>query len=178
MLNRRKLMFVVCACTAFAGPLIAQQQENAPAESKSSPAKFYRLDFVVQEVEAGKVVNGRNYTLIGSTSARSSLRTGNRVPYMSGLPNMQQVNFMEVGVNIDCWNLREIGNGLALEVSADATSMAPTPENMPNAPPVTRQNRWTSGVVLPVKKPTVIFSSDDLNSKRKLQLELTATPIG
>jgi hypothetical protein len=43
--------------------------------------------------------------------------------------------------------------------------------------PVTRQNQWRSAVVIPVKKPTVVFSSDDVSSKRQLQLELTATPV-
>jgi hypothetical protein len=32
-------------------------------------------------------------------------------------------------------------------------------------------------VIVPVKKPTVIFVSDDMSSKRQMQLELTATPI-
>jgi hypothetical protein len=43
--------------------------------------------------------------------------------------------------------------------------------------PTIRQNRWVSTVAVPLKKPTVIFSSDDLTSKRQMQLELTATPI-
>jgi hypothetical protein len=32
-------------------------------------------------------------------------------------------------------------------------------------------------VIVPLKKPTVVFSSDDVASKRQMQLELTATPI-
>jgi hypothetical protein len=32
-------------------------------------------------------------------------------------------------------------------------------------------------VIVPLKKPTVIFSSDDLTTKHQMQLELTATPI-
>jgi len=44
-------------------------------------------------------------------------------------------------------------------------------------PPTIRQNRWSSSVVVPLSKPTVIFSSDDLTSKRQFQLELTATLI-
>ena len=48
---------------------------------------------------------------------------------------------------------------------------------MPGSAPMIRQNRWTSNVVVPLKKPTVIFSSDDLTTKHQMQLELTATPI-
>jgi hypothetical protein len=32
-------------------------------------------------------------------------------------------------------------------------------------------------VIVPVGKPTVIFSSDDVASKGQMQLELTASPI-
>jgi hypothetical protein len=32
-------------------------------------------------------------------------------------------------------------------------------------------------VLIPLNRLTVIFSSDDLSSKGKLQLELTATPV-
>jgi hypothetical protein len=31
--------------------------------------------------------------------------------------------------------------------------------------------------VVPIKKPTTVFSSDDPSGNRKMQLELTATPI-
>jgi len=40
-----------------------------------------------------------------------------------------------------------------------------------------RQNKWGSIVLVALRKPTVIFSSDDLTSKHQVQLELTATPI-
>jgi hypothetical protein len=40
-----------------------------------------------------------------------------------------------------------------------------------------RQNRWRSDVLVPLRKPTVIFSSDDPTSTHKMQVELTATPI-
>jgi hypothetical protein len=43
--------------------------------------------------------------------------------------------------------------------------------------PVVRQNQWQAGVIVPLKKPTVVFSSDDLTTKRQMQVELTATPI-
>ncbi len=53
---------------------------------------------------------------------------------------------------------------------------------MPSEPvapgrPTIRQNRWTSVTIVPLKKPTLLFSSDDPMSKRQMQLELTVTPI-
>jgi hypothetical protein len=43
--------------------------------------------------------------------------------------------------------------------------------------PSIRSNSWSSVVIVPLKTPTLIFSSDDPASKRQMQLELTATPI-
>ncbi len=43
--------------------------------------------------------------------------------------------------------------------------------------PVIRQNVWDSTVLVPIGKPTVVFSSDDLDSKGKMQVEVTATRV-
>jgi hypothetical protein len=37
--------------------------------------------------------------------------------------------------------------------------------------------KWNAPVIVPLRKATVIFASDDPSSKRQMQLELTATPI-
>jgi hypothetical protein len=171
MLNRKQLTIVWCLLLPAAA---LQAQASAPAES-SPTEKFYRLDFVVQEVEGGKVVNGRTYFVIASTESQAFLRTGNKVAVQTGGGG---VNYMDIGVNVDCNRLREVGKDLSLLVSAEVSSVAPPTEGVTNAPPVVRQNRWNSRIIIPLRKPTVIFSSDDLNSKRKMQLELTATPIG
>jgi hypothetical protein len=43
--------------------------------------------------------------------------------------------------------------------------------------PVIRQSNWNSRVTVPIGKPTIIFSSDNVSDKGKTELELTATPI-
>jgi hypothetical protein len=70
--------------------------------------------------------------------------------------------------------VKELQGDVALSVSAEMSSV---PEGGNPGLPVVRQNKWSSYVVVPIKKPTVIFSSDDATSKRTMQLELTATPI-
>jgi hypothetical protein len=108
----------------------------------------------------------------------ASIRAGSKVPVPAGT----SFQYIDVGVNIDCRDIRDLQRDLAVFVSADISSMpsesaSPAPAG-PAAPmPVVRQNRWSSLVVVPLKKPTLIFSSDDLASKRQMQLELTATPI-
>lgn len=183
------------AVSRFAGVMVVSTLLGSAALAQEAPAKppakarFYRLDFVVKEVEDGKTINSRAYFAIMSSANGASptaIRTGSRVPVATP-PNSSNFQLYEVGVSIDCRSglmldvpqaeALESQGLLALNVTADITGLAPT-EGMPNAQAaVTRNIRWASAVIVPVKKPTIIFSSDDVTSKRKVQLELTATPI-
>lgn len=169
--------FAIALATAFA-------QNPEPAKN-TEPAKFYRLDFVVKEVEGGKVLNARAYSIITAGDARetASLRTGTKIPVVTG-STLQSFQYIDVGVNIDCRSIREVQRDLSLYVSAEVSSVpsesaqATTAVTTAIAPaPAVRQNRWSSWVILPLKRPTLIFSSDDLASKRQMQVELTVTPI-
>ena len=147
-------------------------------------AKFYKLDFMLKEMENGKVLNARVYSSLVSTKAHnsSSIRTGSKVVVVtSGATTAvpAQFNYIDVGVSVDCNNVHEVNGGLALEVSADVSTIPQdTTEAHPVGGPTIRQNRWRSdSVVVPLHTPTVIFSSDDLTSRRVMQLEITANPV-
>ena len=160
---------------SLAAPMLAQEG-----------IKFYRLDFVVKELDDNKVVSQKAYSTSMSTDERQKaalIRSGTKAPYQSGAG---QYNYLDVGVNIDCQRIQEVNGQLVVQVSADITNL-PAPSGVgagsttgegtvPGMPPV-RQNRWNSVAVVAIGKATTLFSSDDLNTKRKLQLELTATPI-
>jgi hypothetical protein len=139
------------------------------------PPKFYKLDFVVKEVDGTKVLNARTYsTEVSTGQPPGQIRTGSKVPVATGSSSF---TYIDVGVSIDCRSVKEASGDLSLRVDADVSSVAqesPTPGGLP---PVVRQNKWASDVTVPLKKPTVVFSSDDLTTKHQMQLELTATPI-
>jgi len=163
MLKQCKCGARVLAMVALAGSALAQD---------AGTVRFYKLDFVVKEVEAGKVLNTRTYsTMISSDKAeRTAIRTGTKVPYQ-GSP---EIRYADVGVNIDCERVHELDAALTLGVSADLSSI---PQDQPGNPPIIRQNKWSSTVILPLRKPTILFTSDDPASRQQMQLELTATPI-
>ena len=157
---KRFLPFILLAGTCFA--------QNPDA------AKFYKLDFVVKEVEGAKVLNARSHSMIVSTDKSAqpgSIRSGSKVPYAT---SVGQFNYAEVGVNIDCRSVQELPGELSMIITADISSTA---QEQATSNPVIRQNRWNSTVLIPVRKPTVVFSSDDLTTKRQMQLEVTATPL-
>ena len=152
------------AVAALAGAALAQDA--------TPPTKFYKLDFVLREVEGAKVLNSRNYSIVvsGRESDRGSIRTGTKVPFQTS-PGIQ---YADIGVNIDCLHVRELEGGLTMQIEAELSSI---PQEQPGNPPVVRQTKWNSMVVIQLRKPTILFTSDDLASRQQTQLELTATPI-
>jgi hypothetical protein len=157
-------------------PAVSAQETTAAA----TQARYYHLEFVVKELgDDGKVVNSRLYrTTVSTGDKMSSVRTGTRIPIHVGSKDGDvQVQYIDIGVNIDCNRARETPEGLAMEITAEISSLA-TPNPAGDAStPIIRQNHWQSATVLPFGKPTIVFSSDNLENKGRMQIEATATPI-
>ena len=184
------LIFCFLVLVSYGHTLFAQESGTAPDAVKAppAPAHFYHLDFVVQELGAdGKPTNSRTYTAIVSTDARdhgTSIRTGSRIPVPTGSSAsasneaVLSTNFqyVDVGVNIDARNARELGRQLSLDLVADVSSIAPTDDGRIRHP-VIRQNKWQSSVLIPIGKASVIFTSDSLDSKSSMQVIATVTAM-
>jgi Pyruvate/2-oxoacid:ferredoxin oxidoreductase gamma subunit len=157
----RRIMPAVLAVTAAAGLCWGED----PAA-----AKFYRLDFVVKEVDGSKVLNSRAYSMTASDGyVKSSIRAGSKVP------SATNTSYIDVGVNIDVLAIKEVQNRLSFRLLVEIASI-PAGSASENAPLI-RQNKWDSELLAPFKKPTVVFSSDSLDAKSQLQIEVTASPI-
>jgi hypothetical protein len=167
------LICLVLALTAGSSRLFAQQDAG---KSSNQATQFYRLLFTVQEVDSsGKITNNRVYsTSIADDHNPEQIRTGTRVPIKTN--DKGEIQYLDIGVNIDCKNAHEMDGKLALGVTAEISSLAMETGNS-NATPVVRENHWQASVLVPLGKPSVIFSSDDLQGKGKVQMELTATRI-
>jgi len=163
----------------------AQTDANTPGKNPSAlPAatavkQFYRLNFVVQEVESDRVINSRSYSVIMSDSGPGFIRAGEKVPFSSTSGANTQWQQIDVGVNIDCRKLEITPGGVALDIKAEISSVMEShgANSPPASLPIIRNNQWESRVILPVKQSSVLFSSDDPASKRTMQLKLTVTPI-
>src|ERR1019366_4674530 len=174
MRNKTKLA-IACGAILLTAAICAAQSEGA--KSAAEQPKYFHLDFVVKEMDSGKVINARHYsTTIAtgeSTPYNCTIRTGSKVPVPNGgTIAAGQFTYIDVGVNIDGRSAKEIEETLALSIAAEISNAAP-----PSNPPLIRQTKWSSNVIVPIGKPTVIFSSDDATTKGQMQLELTATAI-
>ena len=167
MISPTKLAAVFLSTIVLTGTCLAQNAAEAP--------KYFHLDFVVKELESGKVINTRTYSMMIPTGDMGgfSIRTGHKIPLRTD--NAGSLTFIDVGVNIDCRAAKEVQDQLALNVAAEIGSVATDPPE--SNPPLIRQTKWSSNVIVPIRKPTTIFSSDDPTTKRQTQLELTAIPI-
>lgn len=179
------LLLLVPTCLSRAA---AQDTTKAPdtAKAPDAPVHYYQLEFVVQELNAdGKTVNGRTYTGIAGTNRKDlniSIRTGSRIPVSTGASSassgsQSQIQYVDVGVSIDLRDVvHEVGNQLALALAVEVSSLGTNSPAM-SADPIIRQNRWQASVLIPVGKPTVVFKSDDLDSKGSMQVSVKATPL-
>ncbi|HEY3975055.1 MAG TPA: hypothetical protein VGM18_18760 [Candidatus Sulfotelmatobacter sp.] len=155
----------------------AQESGAAKAASAEKTLTVYRLDFSLNELEDGKKINSRQYSMNLVGGEANEFKIGTRVPVDAGKEGEYQ--YLDVGTNIWC-QLREHGSDLLLVVRADASNFAPTPEGSQehSSRPLIRQVKINASTnVALLNKPTVIGSADDPNSKRQFQLEVTATKL-
>ncbi len=172
---------------------VTVRAQNPPEAAAASPQHFYRVQFAVAELDAaGKATNTRSYeetvatTGSGHVVGDQQIKTGSRVPIATGshatngnpanLANTQ-FQYIDLGVNLDVHDATEHGDKLSFRLKAEVSSVARQTDIGGVGEPVIRQNVWDSTVLVPIGKPTVVFSADDLDSKGKMQVEVTATRV-
>lgn len=186
----RKVMTVclfLMGSFAFAGVTMAQDAPKPTQATKAEPpAHYFHLQFVIQELNAdGKPTNSRTYTTTVSTTRDEfdSIRSGSRVPIATGSFEgaekgsavNTQFQYIDLGVKIDAQHVREVGDQLSLNLTADVSSVAASDPNLHQ--PIIRHNNWRSIVLVPIGKPAIVFTSDTLDSKGSMRMVVTATPI-
>jgi Bacterial type II and III secretion system protein len=157
--------------------------QNSPAPP---PAQhFYRMHFSVEEINgAGHATNTRSYveTISTANGREQQIKTGSKVPVATGsfgskaVP-VTQFQYIDLGVDLGVLDPKEHGDMLSFRLMANVSSIARQAEVAGTGEPVIRQNTWDSTVTVPIGKPTIVFSSDDLDSTGKMQIEVTATRV-
>jgi hypothetical protein len=179
---RKSILAACILLTALAGPVISfAQDDQKPAEAAkpAAPAeqvRFYRLTLIVQEVDSNnKPINSRSYVTTISTDKnfRGSIRTGSKVAIPTGTTGV--FTYIDMGINFDIRDAREFSHQLALQVKAEI--MSNTPNQNSTSAPIIRNNQWEGPVIVPIGKPSVIFSSDSLENKNAMQVVAIVTPI-
>jgi hypothetical protein len=172
------LGFMICCGMA------AHAQDSTPAKSTAEtkpaavaaerPVHAYRLDFSVNELEDGKKINTRQYSLNLNADDANEIKIGTRVPVEAG---HEQFQYMDVGTSIWC-RIGERPEGVPLSVRAEISNFAiPDQGTGHESRPTIRQFKINASTLALPGKPMVVGSVDDPNSKRQFQLEVTVTKL-
>jgi hypothetical protein len=153
----------------------AQDSNPTPraTQEPSSPLAAYRLDFSVNEVEDGKKINTRQYSMNLNVNDSNEIKIGTRVPVEA-----KQGEFQYIDVGTKIWSrLGEKNGQLDIAIRSEMSNFAIPEQQGQQVRPVLRQlNINASTLVLP-GKPMMLGSVDDPNSKRQFQLEVTVTKL-
>lgn len=148
--------------------------ESSAGTEHERPVHAYRLDFSVNELEDGKKINSRQYSLNLNADDANEIKIGTRVPVEAG---QNQFQYMDVGTSIWC-RIGERADGVPLTVRAEISNFA-IPEQAAgrDARPAIRQFRINASTLAVPGKPMIVGSVDDPNSKRQFQLEVTVNRL-
>jgi len=188
MLNKKTLyLAAILSCAMLAARSTAAQDTSAStklqpekaAEEKAKsrpPIEQYHLEFSINELEDGKKINSRQYSMNLDTNESDEIKIGTRVPVEVKEGEFQ---YMDVGTNIMARFGVNHDQTTELTVRAESSNFATEPSagEKRDVHPLVRQLKMGGTVLLPVSKPVVISSADDPNSRRQFQLEVTVTKI-
>lgn len=162
----RKLLAVMALFTAL-----------ATAQTKEEPKTFtsYKVDFSVIELQDGKRMNVRHYSMYLRGDGREhSTKVGNRIPVATGKDGF---TYMDVGMFFNCGISSGTQDGVILSYNFEVSSLVPADPNNSAVGPVVRQMRQDGIALVPLNKPTIISSSDDTNTTRTVQVEATVAQV-
>jgi len=178
------VLIAVMTVGLWLSPRPAHAQEGSKETNSTQPAKPkppvepYRLDFSLNEVMDGKVLNTRHYSLELTAGESNEIKIGTRVPVSTGTDHGASTQFQYIDIGTNIWaELRGHGDEWLLVVRSEISNMDTESGERTGFAPIIRQIKISGDTLLVVGKPLLIGSVDDPNSKRQFQLEVTVTKL-
>jgi len=175
MTRRTKNSFTLISLVLIAATALCAQE--------AKPQSFggtYKLDYVFSEVQDNKRINTRSYTVLVGGTDRGSIRVGDRVPILVGSTKEggNQIQYLDIGMSIDCRIAPGSESDISLFTNVENSSVAPEqPGENRTGNPVVRQVRYQLNNLVPLNKPTLLGSADEVDGTRRIQIEVTVTKV-
>ncbi len=163
------LVLAVLAAGSLLSP--AALAQDKPPEKTLRTSTVFRVDLVIREKENGTTVNTRNYLMLLEDKAVGKVRASNRVP----IPYEKGFQYMDVGLSMDC-QIVERDADVSVAIQMEISDFA-APGQEKTGPPLVRSIRSEVKTGIPLAKPTVVSVVDDTATKRRYELEVTATKV-
>ncbi len=141
------------------------------------PRKLYRLTYTITDIDGGKRLGARQFTLLVTSGEKSTFKQGSRVPIVTGTlagqPAGTQVQYQDVGLAIEA-HVNGSPDALNLYTKVEQSSLA---EDRPVASaqdPVVRQTTLNESSVLSQGKPMVLGTLDLPGTTRSQEIAVVA----
>jgi hypothetical protein len=182
VLKLMMLLALVSALCAQESPKGKQEQSTGATSQRSTvpalPDVPYKVDVSIFELDGGKHVNQRDYSLMITDSSKGSITIGTRVPVTTG---EKQFQYIDVGLELDCLLQEMTDNKLSARINLHLSSFALPEQNTDprtaGAQPVLRRIDQQLRAVLIPGKSQIVSSIDDVNSSKRMQVEIKATKL-
>jgi hypothetical protein len=188
MLKKIIVAAVLTLAFVFGGAAkrVSAQEAEAPkvatvktADTDKPEVTAYRLDISINELEGGKKINTRQYSMhVNTVEGRNgSVKIGTRIPIEL---KQGEIEYFDVGTKISARIQADHRGPIGFSVEAEVSSLVSDQSQSRDSRPILRQitmNGSTTSDVGMVGKPVVIDSVDDPDSKRTFQLEATVTKL-
>jgi hypothetical protein len=165
----------VCMVGLRAG---AQDDKEATKASGEHPVTAYHLDFSINELEDGKKINTRHYSMDLATQngfGSDEIKIGSRVPTQV---EDGKFEYLDIGTSISVrMSSPPVAGSTTINVQAEISGFADA-DQAKAGHPLIRQVRLSGSTIVVPDKLLIIGSADDPNSKRAFQLTVTATKVG
>ena len=175
------VLFVIISGSGLCAPARAQESSAAkPAtavEAEAAP-RDYRLDFIVSELEEGKRINARQYSMHvasasqpGRSSSNGYVEVGNRMPVTTD--EKGSVQYIDVGTKITA--SVSVRDGVLVANARCDLSSVTSDQQSGGGRPILRTFVINNEMPVTEGKTAVLGTADDPNSKRQFQVEVTVT---
>ena len=176
MWNKKALVvvLVVAALTSVGlRKTWAQGPDAAKASESEKTVHAYRLDFSVSELEDGKKINTRQYSMNLNAKDSNEIKIGSKIPV-----DVKEGEFHYLDVGTSIWSkLEEVADGVVLTVRAHVSSFANPDQQTSQTHPLVREMQFNGSTVATLGKPAVLGVLDDPNSRHQFQLEVTVSRL-
>ena len=167
------MMLALVGTQATAAPQPGEQEQSGPAARRETnqSVNVYRVSYKVNEMENGKIINSRSYTLMAKAGDRANANIGSRIPVVF----QGKLDYHNVGMAFSCV-IHPQQENLVVHSEFNLNTLAEKePTSTPLPPPVMRQLFLKDDTVATIGKPAFVGSIDDVASNRRYVIEVTVT---
>ncbi|MGB8131045.1 MAG: hypothetical protein WCG81_14740 [Candidatus Angelobacter sp.] len=174
------VFLVACSLAAQEDTKKKPEKPDNDAVVKEAAVPTYKMAFSIYELQDGKKINQRDYSLLVEANGHgaNTLKIGTKVPIDTG---KDSYTYTDVGFELRCSAAETVNNKLGVSVDLSVSNFAIPQQNTDprtgGGRPVLRAVTQRVSAVVNPGKPQILTSMDDVNSTKRMQVELTATKV-